>query len=91
MKRMQPELSPIDPEIELLEYVVYAKGQTQYMQLPARRTADGEVVSRWKPNLWARLRVLFGGDFYITMLTFNLPLTPIRVSVVKPVYVLASE
>ena len=88
MKNMQSELSPVDPEIELLEFVIYAKGQPQYLQLPARRSADGEVVSRWKPNFRARLRVLFGGDFYVTMLTFNQPLTPIRVSVLKPKYVL---
>jgi hypothetical protein len=71
--------------------VIYAKGQPQYLQLPARRSADGEVVSRWRPDFRTRLRVLFGGDFYVTLLTFNQPLTPIRVSVKKPVYVLSSR
>jgi hypothetical protein len=80
-------MTAVDPEIELLEAVVYAKDQPEYMPLPVRRTPDGEVVSRWKLNWRARLAVLFGADFYLTMLTFNKPLTPVRVSVEKPVYV----
>jgi hypothetical protein len=80
-------LTPIDPEIDLLQYVVYAKDQPQYVPLPTRRTDDGEVVSCWKPNWRARLAILFGGKFYLTMLTFNGPLTPVRVSVDKPKYV----
>jgi hypothetical protein len=80
-------LTPIDPDIPLLEAVVYAKDQPQYIPLPVRRTQDGEVVSRWKPNWRARIAVLFGADFYLTMLTFNGPLTPVRVAVDKPLYV----
>lgn len=80
-------LTPIDPDIPLLEAAVYAKDQPPYRPLPVRRTPDGEVVSRWKPNWMARLAVLFGADFYLTMLTFNNPLTPIRVAVTKPEYV----
>jgi hypothetical protein len=79
-------LTAIDPDIPLLEAVVYAKDQPQYLPLPVRRTEDGEVVSRWKPNWKARIAVLFGADFYLTMLTFNGPLTPIRVAVEKPEY-----
>jgi hypothetical protein len=43
-------------------------------------------VTCWKLDWRARLGVLFGGKFYVVMLTFNQPLTPIRVSVEKPVY-----
>ncbi len=81
-------LTPVDPEIELLEAVTYAKDQPQYLPLPARRTPDGEVVTCWKLNWRARLSVLFGSNFYITILTFNRPLTPFRVAVEKPVYVI---
>lgn len=80
---------PIDPEIGLLEPVVYAKHQPEYEPLPASRSLDGEVVTCWKLNWRSRLAVLFGANFYITLLTFNKPLTPLRVSVEKPVYVLA--
>jgi hypothetical protein len=79
-------LTAIDPDIDFLEPVVYAKNQPEYIPLPTRRTWDGEVVSCWKPNWLARLAILFGGNFYLTMLTFNNPLTPIRVSVDKPKY-----
>ena len=79
-------LTPIPPEIDLLTPVVYAKDQPEYLPLPASRTPEGEVVTCWKLNWRARLAVLFGGKVYITMLTFNKPLTPICVSVGKPVY-----
>lgn len=86
---MQAKLTPVDPEIELLEGVTYAKHQPEYIPLPARRTADGEVVTCWRPNLRARIALLFGADFYLTMLTFNRPLQPIRVSLEKPQYQVA--
>lgn len=79
-------LTPIDPEIEILESVVYAKNQPAYMPLPARRSSDGEVVTRWRPNWRARLAIAFGADFYLTLLTFNQPLTPVRVGIDKPQY-----
>ena len=80
-------LTPIDPDIDLLEPVVYAKDQPEYIPLPTRRTPDGEVVTCWRLNWRARIAVLFGANFYLTMLTFNRPLTPVRVSVEKPTYV----
>jgi hypothetical protein len=79
-------LKPIDPDVPLLEKVVYAKDQPPYLPLPTCRTPDGEVVTRWKPNWKARLALLFGADFYLVMLSFNQPLTPVRVSLDKPVY-----
>jgi hypothetical protein len=84
-------LTPIDPKIELLESVVYAKDQSEYIPLPASRTSDGEVVTCWKLSWRARLAILLGADFYVTLLTFNKPLTPIRVSVEKPIYVVAES
>lgn len=76
----------IAPKIEYLDSVVYAENQPPYIPLPVSRTVDGEVVSCWKPNIWARFKILFGGNFYITMLIFNRPLTPLRVSVDRPKY-----
>lgn len=79
-------LTPIPPEIELLTPVVFAKDQPEYLPLPASRTPEGEVVTCWKMDWKARLKVLFGGKIYITMLTFNKPLTPFHVTVDKPAY-----
>ncbi len=84
-------LTPINPKIALLESVIYAKDQPEYIPLPASRTPDGEVVTCWKLSWRARLAILFGADFYVTLLTFNKPLTPIRVSVEKPVYTVAES
>jgi hypothetical protein len=85
---MQTKMTPVPPQIGLLEAVTYAQTQEEYAPLPACRTEDGEVVSCFKPNLLARLAVLFGAKFYLTQLTFNRGLPPIRVSVRKPVYVI---
>lgn len=89
--KLQKTLTPIAPDIALLEPHVYAKNQPEYLPLPVSKHTDGTVISRWKPNFWARLAILFGADFYLTMLTFNKPLTPVHVSVEKPVYVLLED
>ncbi len=58
----------------------YAKDQDQYMDLPAHLTADGEVTSCWRGSLWERLLFIVTGKMWVTMLTFNKPLQPLRVS-----------
>jgi hypothetical protein len=80
------KLTPIPPDIEYLESVVYAKDQPEYTPLPTSRTQDGEVVTCWKLDWKARLKVIFGANFYVTLLTFNGPLTPIKVEIEKPIY-----
>lgn len=64
--------------------VVIAKDQPQYLPLPARVTADGEVTSCWAMSWRERLRVLFAGRIYVTNLTFRQPLQPQRISVEPP-------
>jgi hypothetical protein len=83
---MKKTLTPIDPDIPLLEDVTYATHQRQYLPLPTRRSDDGDVVTRWCPNFWARLALLFGADIYLTVLTFGSLLQPVRVSLEKPEY-----
>jgi hypothetical protein len=83
---MRSKLTPVAPEIELLEAVVYAKEQPEYEPLPVSRSQDGDIVSRWRPNLRARIALLFGADIYLTQLTFNRGLPPVRVSLEKPKY-----
>jgi hypothetical protein len=64
---------------------VYAKHQPEYIPLPAWREPDGTVVTRWRATLAERLRILFTGDLWLTMLTFNQPLQPVKLTASCPV------
>lgn len=64
--------------------VVYAKDQPEYTPLPAVRTVQGEVITRWKLTFRERLVVLFSGNIWLNLLTFNNPLQPIKLSVIEP-------
>jgi len=75
---------PIDPAIDSLELRVYAKNQPEYLPLPSRVDSDGTVVTCWELTWRERLTVLFRGTLYLTLLTFNKPLQPIRCSIDKP-------
>lgn len=75
---------PIDPNITGLELRVYAKDQPEYLPLPSRVDSSGTVVTCWKLSLGERLKILFRGTFYLTLLTFNRPLQPIRCSIDAP-------
>jgi hypothetical protein len=56
----------------------YAENQPEYMPLPAFRynTRDGQVVSCWKLSFWERLRLLFTGKLWVSLMMFGQPLTP---------------
>ena len=58
--------------------VVYAKDQKEYLPLPAYKhhTKQGEVVSCWQLSLRERLRILFTGKLWVSLMSFNKPLTP---------------
>lgn len=75
---------PVDPAIEELELVTYAKDQPEYIPLPVRRDVHGAVVTCWKLSSIERVRMLLQGRFYLTILTFNSPLQPIRIEMDKP-------
>ena len=77
-------MRPVDPAIESLDFVEYAKNQPEYLTLPARRDREGTVVTCWKLTWRERLRIFLRGTFYLTVLTFNSPLQPIRVDLEKP-------
>jgi hypothetical protein len=79
---MKPE-SPIIPGV-LLDEIVYAKDQPPYAPLPAFRYPDGVVLTRWHMTWKERLTVLFRGDVYVWLNTFNDPLQPIMLQVEKP-------
>ena len=59
---------------------IIAKNQQPYLPLPAHRTEDGEVTSCWGLSFKERVRLLFTGKIYFTLLTFNQPLQPQKAS-----------
>jgi len=56
--------------------VVYGKNQPEYRELPAFKNKDGLVVSCWQLSFKERLKILFGGKIWLSLSTFNRPLTP---------------
>jgi hypothetical protein len=61
----------------------FAKDQPQYKTLPALKTNDGEVVTRYKLSFKERVKVLFTGEIWHGQLTFNKPMQPQLLSVNK--------
>lgn len=55
---------------------IYAKDQDEYGNLPVRKYEDGRCVSCWKLSFWERIRILFIGKIWLSLHSFNKPLTP---------------
>ena len=64
--------------------VVFAKNQPEYLQLPALRNEDGEVITCWKLSFKERIKILFTGKIWLGILTFNKLLQPLKMSCDKP-------
>jgi hypothetical protein len=75
-------VSPVVPGREH-EEVVYAKNQPQYLPLPALPIEDG-IVTRWKLSWGERLRILWTGDLYLSVLTFGQRLQPLKPTTTRP-------
>lgn len=74
--------------------VVFAKDQSPYRPLPALKMdgPEGYVVSCWKMSLKERIKVLFTGRVWLSLMSFNGPLTPSFMSVNrKDVYELTNN
>ena len=58
--------------------IVFAKDQPEYQPLPALRidSPTGEVISCWKLSFKERIKVLFFGRLWLSLMSFNKPLTP---------------
>lgn len=65
------------------ENIVFAKDQPEYQPLPALRldTPECQVISCWKLSFKERVKILFTGRMWISLMSFNKPLTPIFLSV----------
>lgn len=55
--------------------IVFAKDQPEYQHLPAL-VIDGEVISCWELTFKERLKVLVFGRVWMSLMSFNKPLTP---------------
>jgi len=64
--------------------VVYAKNQPEYIPLPAIRNDTGAVITCWQMSWRERLAALLYGKIFLTMLTFNKPLQPVRLGTRLP-------
>lgn len=82
-------MTPVLPGSPQLPEVVFAKDQPEYLPLPACvvQYQGGEiaVVTRWRLSLRERLRVLFGGSFWLQQMTFGHALQPQLPSTIEPV------
>ncbi len=79
---MKP-ISPIIPGYKLPE-TVYGTTQEQYLDLPAYKDEQGTVLTRWRLSFMERIKLLFVGNLYVSLMTFNKPLQPIKLSLEKP-------
>ena len=63
--------------------IVFAKDQPEYLPLPALRIdgPNGEVVSCWKLTFKERFKIVFTGRVWLSLMSFNKPLTPSFIAV----------
>jgi hypothetical protein len=77
-------VSPVVPGMELCE-VVLAKDQPEYIPLPVAPKDDGHrIVTRWKLSVAERLRILFTGNLWLSVLTFGKPFPPVLLETESP-------
>lgn len=63
--------------------VIFAKDQPEYSPLPALRiySPQGEVISCWQMSFKERMKVLLTGKVWLSLASFNKPLTPSYMSI----------
>jgi hypothetical protein len=64
--------------------IIYAKDQPEYIPLPALKMDDGLVITRWKLSFVERFTLFFTGSIWLSLLTFNGPLQPVKLDVKCP-------
>lgn len=84
-------MDAVDPRLPLAlippgtKAIVYAEAQQDvYLAVPTVKTVDGKVVTRWRPSEADLRRLIEGGDVYVTLLTFNMPMQPLMVATEPP-------
>ena len=63
----------------------YAEDQPEYLPLPVFKSdsPSGECISCWQLSWKERFKILFTGKLWLSMWTFNKPLTPVLPTVNK--------
>lgn len=69
--------------------VVFGKDQPPYLPLPAYcdDVQGGRIFHCWQLSWWERFKILFTGRLWISVLTFNKKLQPIKPMADNPFYV----
>lgn len=82
-----------DPRISLSllpansQNFIFGQHQDEYLDLPAIRTPDGTVISRWSPTREEREAIRRGEDIYITILSgFQCPVCQTANHKINPFY-----
>jgi len=79
---LQPKDGPVVDGLEPYE-IVMAEKQPEYnpLRILPGATPHGERLSRWTFTPEQRLAIANGADIFLELLTFNLPMQPIRIAV----------
>ncbi len=77
-------VTPVVPGFDL-PVTTFAKDQPQYISLPSFKCEDGMVVTRWRLDWKERLKLALGGDLWLSVLTFNRPLQPVKLQTHCPI------
>ena len=64
--------------------ITFAKDQPEYRPLPAIKTSEGTVITRWKLTWKERFAILFSGNLFLQQLTFNSALQPQLPTIEEP-------
>lgn len=64
--------------------VTYAENQEEYNDLPAHRSAGGDVTSCWELSEEELAEINKTKKVWLTVKTFNHPLQPLRIQITKP-------
>lgn len=80
---MEPSDPRVDPSLvpEGSRPVIMGKDQPEYLPLPAIKTPDGKVITRWKPSAEDLRKLAAGEDVFVTLWTFGQPMNPIHVAI----------
>ena len=62
----------------------YAENQPEYLPLPVHKTKEGLVISCWYLTWRERIKLLFTGQIWWEVHTFNQPLQPQLPLIDKP-------
>ena len=63
-----------------------AENQVEYITLPAFKDKGdryGRAVTCWKLSLWECIKVFITGKIWLSIMTFNKPLQPLKMTIKK--------